>query len=103
VTDDECSELVSTLMRFSECQNPLSHLRLSALAPIYLEHGFYGDYLGPKAPNYSDDPVSFGRLARTSIQRLCDRVDAVVILARASPGCERIARLLHSRFGDSAL
>jgi hypothetical protein len=78
VTDDECSPLISTLMRFSECENPLSHLLLSALAPIYLEHGFYGDYLGPKAPNYSDDPASFGRLARESIQRLCDWLDAVV-------------------------
>src|SRR5258707_13799856 len=44
VTDDECSELVSTLMRFSECQNPLSHLLLSALAPIYLQHGFSRAY-----------------------------------------------------------
>ena len=39
---------------------------------------FYSDYLGPKALNYSDDPVRFGRLVRTSIQRLCDWVDAGV-------------------------
>jgi hypothetical protein len=80
VRDERFHHVIGCLTRFSECENPLSLVLLSALAPIYLEHEFYGDFLGRKSPSFSDDPRKAVLLMRRSVERMCDWLDAVVHL-----------------------
>jgi len=80
VSDENLYQVIQCLTRFSECDNPLSQLLLRALAPIYLEHDFSGDFLGPKAPDLSQRPRQLALLMLRSVQRACDWLDAAIHL-----------------------
>ena len=75
---------LSMLLRFSAVDDSRTNSLRQALVPLSAEHRLTGDYLGPKtlrkAATLSPQPAALNHLARRTIMRWCDWVDAAVHL-----------------------
>lgn len=76
--DAEFPYLLQSLFRFAEYNDVQAHLLRRAIIPLSFEHERFGDYFGRKAAGISQSPVEMVSLARQSVERWCDWVDALV-------------------------
>ena len=76
--DKDFPVLLSHLFRFAEHDDPLANLLRLALHPLSVEHDCTGDYFGPKTLDVAKHPKEGLQLARRSIARWCDWLDALI-------------------------
>jgi hypothetical protein len=70
--------ILSHLFRFAEYEDPLAALLRHALIPLSVEHDCTGDYFGPKTMDIAKHPKDGPQLARRSLVRWCDWLDALI-------------------------
>jgi len=84
--------VMACMFRFCrEDESPANPLR-QALNPLAVEHDCTGDYFGPKTSETVTEPVARNELARRTIVRWCDWLDAAIHLNahrlwHTSPAC----------------
>jgi hypothetical protein len=79
-TDQNLHHLLQSLHRFTECDDPLAGLLLRALVSVSAEHESSGDFLGSRAPDFTDRPRGAALWMRESLERWCDWIDAAIHL-----------------------
>lgn len=77
-TNPEFPRVFGCLLRFAEYDDCQAEILRRAAACLSVEHDCSGDYIGPKAPNPSLNPVEAIQLARRTVHRWCAWVDAVI-------------------------
>ena len=70
--------IMESLYRFAEYDDVQSRLLLKSITPLSHEHNFFGDYAGPKTMGVLKTPVAAMQMARRTIQRWCDWLDALI-------------------------
>ena len=78
VKDAEFHHVLQSLYRFTEYDDVQAHILLRSIIPISHEHEFFNDYIGPKSMEVLQRPAEALRLARRTVERWCDWVDAVI-------------------------
>jgi hypothetical protein len=76
--DKDFPAILSHVFRFAEYEDPLAAMLRHALYPLSVEHDCTGDYFGPKTMNVARDPKAGPQLARRSLIRWCDWLDALI-------------------------
>ena len=84
--------LLSCLLRFSRSIDAPGNSLRTALVPLSIEHDCTGDFFGPRTFEAAREPQKFNELARRTIIRWCDWLDAAVHLqahrrAHLAPAC----------------
>ena len=78
-TDKEFPHIYSSLLRFASYEDePLARILVKANVPLSLEHDCYGDYAGPKTLDVARRPKEGVAMARRTVERWCDWIDAAV-------------------------
>src|SRR5437867_1012004 len=78
-TDREFPHIYSSLLRFAAYQDePLAHILVKANLPLSLEHDSGGDFAGPKTLHVARRPKEGVAMARRTVERWCDWIDAAV-------------------------
>jgi hypothetical protein len=70
--------LQHNLYRFAEHDHPHANILFRAMIPLSLEHELAGDFVGNRAANPAARPHEAVALMRSSFDRWCDWVDAVI-------------------------
>jgi hypothetical protein len=71
--------LLGHIYRFVDCRgDTLAGILHQAVIPVGIEHEVFGDFLGPKTMAIARDPVRGPELARATLARWCDWLDAVI-------------------------
>lgn len=78
VEDADFHHVLSHLYRFAEYDDVQAHTLCRAIIPVSFEHECFSDYIGPKTMAVVKQPVEAIKLARRSVERWCDWVDALV-------------------------
>jgi len=78
VPDAEFHHVLQSLYRFAEYDDGQAHILLRSIAALSYEHECYGDYIGPKTMAVLKHPAEAVRLARRSVERWCDWIDALI-------------------------
>jgi hypothetical protein len=76
--DNEFHHILQSLYRFAEYDDVQAHILLRSITPLSYEHEGYGDYIGPKTLKVLKRPAEAVRMARRSIERWCDWIDALI-------------------------
>lgn len=76
--DSEFPHILGSLYRFAEYDDVQAHLLCRAIIPLSFEHECFSDYLGPKTMALLNRPAEALKLARRSVERWCEWVDALV-------------------------
>ena len=76
--DKDFPVMLSHLFRFAEYNDPLAGLLRHALHPLSVEHDCTGDYFGPKTMDLAKHPKEGLQLARRSLARWSDWLDALI-------------------------
>ncbi len=74
----QTGSLLLHLFRFAEHDDPLAEMLRHALHPLSVEHDCTGDYLGPKTTHLAKRPGAGLELARRSLARWCNWLDALI-------------------------
>ena len=78
LSDSDLPHILSDLLRFAGCDDPMSEWLANAAIPLSIEHDCTGDYIGPKSLATARLPKEAADLARRSIARWCDWLDACI-------------------------
>jgi hypothetical protein len=78
VKDAEFHQVLQHLYRFAEYDDVQAHILLRSITPLSCEHECFSDYIGPKTMEVLQRPVEAVRLARRSVERWCDWIDALI-------------------------
>ena len=78
VKDDDFHHVLSSLYRFTEYDDVQADILLRSIIPVSFEHECFGDYIGPKTMEVLQQPAEAVRLARRSVERWCDWIDALI-------------------------
>jgi hypothetical protein len=100
-------QIQHNLYRFTEFNHPMSNILFRAIIPLALEHELAGDFTGERAVNPDGRPREALALMRTSFDRWCDWLDAVIHLqtharwhlSREEMGGPAAADRVLARFG----
>jgi hypothetical protein len=76
--DAEFHHLLQSLYRFAEYDDAQARSLLKAITPLSYEHELFGDYIGPQTMDLAKQPAEAVKLARRSVERWCDWIDAVI-------------------------
>ena len=68
--------IMESLCRFSEYDDVQSRLLRQSAIPLSQEHDLFRDYVGPKTTGVLKNPVAAMQMARRSVERWCDWLDA---------------------------
>lgn len=77
-TDHEFPHILSSLFRYAEYDEPMADILRRGLVPLSVEHDCSGDYIGPRTKEVAKQPKEGVELARRSVARWCEWLDAVV-------------------------
>lgn len=78
VKDEDFHHLLSHLYRFAEYDDVQAHTLCRAIIPLSFEHECFSDYIGPKTIEMVKHPAEVVKLARRTVERWCDWIDALV-------------------------
>jgi hypothetical protein len=78
VKDKEFHHVLQSLYRFTEYDDVQADILLRSITPLSYEHECFSDYIGPKTVDVLKRPAEAVRLARRSVERWCDWIDAVI-------------------------
>jgi hypothetical protein len=76
--DREFHHILQSLYRFTEYDDVQAHILLRSITPLSYEHECFSDYIGPKTMEVLKRPAEAVRMARRSVERWCDWIDAVI-------------------------
>jgi len=76
--DAEFPHVLQSFYRFAEYDDSQARLLCRAIIPLSFEHECFGDYVGPRTMEVVQRPTEAVRLARRSVERWCDWIDAVI-------------------------
>ena len=76
--DSDFPHLLGHLFRFAEYDDTQAHTLCRAIIPLSFEHERFSDYFGPKTMELVQRPAEAVKLARRSVERWCDWIDALV-------------------------
>jgi hypothetical protein len=76
--DAEFPHVLQSLFRFAEYEDAQAHLLGRAFIPLAFEQERFSDFFGPQAVGNPPPPAEMVRLARRSVERWCDWIDALV-------------------------
>jgi hypothetical protein len=77
-SDEEFPKLLSHLFRFAEYDDVLAEWLRGSLVPLSIEHDCFGEYFGPKTMEIAKRPKERAELARRSVARWCDWLEALI-------------------------
>jgi hypothetical protein len=78
VQDADFHHLLAHLYRFAEYDDLQAETLRRAIVPLSFEHECFSDYIGPKTMGLVNQPAEAVRLARRSVERWCDWIDALI-------------------------
>jgi len=73
----EFHHILQCLYRFAEYDDVQARILLRSITPLSYEHDCSGDYVGPKSMAVLKRPADAVKLARRSVKRWCDWIDAM--------------------------
>src|ERR1700733_12134433 len=76
--DPEFHHILQCLYRFAEYDDVQARILLRSIMPLSYEHDCSGDYVGPKTMAVLERPAEAVKLARRSVERWCDWIDALI-------------------------
>jgi len=76
--DEDFHHVLQSLYRFAEYDDVQAHILLRSITPLSYEHECFSDYIGPKTIEVLKRPAEAVRLARRSVERWCDWIDALI-------------------------
>jgi len=76
--DAEFPHVLQSLCRFAEYDDAQARILLKPITPLCYEHECFGDYIGPQTMDVARQPAEAVKLARRSVERWCDWIDAVI-------------------------
>ena len=77
VQDADFHHVLDSLYRFAEYGDVQARTLSRAIIPLSLEHECFSDYIGPKTMEMANRPAEALKMARRSVERWCDWIDAV--------------------------
>jgi hypothetical protein len=78
VKDSEFHRLLLSLYRFAEYDDVQAHILVCSVTPLSYEHEYFSDYIGPKNFEVLKRPAEAVKLARRSVERWCEWIDALI-------------------------